>query len=81
MRKFLTILFDKYKKTNNWKEVNKTHENLFIIGAESILLRNGLLLEKYFESKNEHEHNLLNEDQQKQLIRDFSGWCVSNPEL
>lgn len=70
-------LFKDYSTKEEWKGVLKTHENLFTIGAEAILLRQSLLLKMFFEQKQNDEWKLLNEAQQLQFEKEFSDFCCN----
>ena len=72
----LRKLFKSYKKGENWPNVNKSHENLFIIGGQAVLFRVDQLLKEFFDSKINDEWQLLQDDQQEQLIKEFSEFCT-----
>lgn len=70
-------LFKKYQGGDNWSRVDKSHENLFAIGAESVLLRAGDLLNLFFNSKSD-ANKYLTAEQQEELEKDFNHWCQMN---
>jgi len=63
-------LWDAYSKTPDWKDVNKTHENLFRLGAEAVILRADMLLVEFINHKSDANKWLIADDDEE-LIRDF----------
>jgi len=67
-----------YSETDDWKNVNKTHENIFCMGVQSVLLRGEKLLQDYLDSIRKDEWSLLYHDQEEQLVKGFGEWCSHN---
>jgi len=67
-------LFKSHKEGAAWPMVFKDHENLFVIGCESILYRN--LLNEFFNSKSD-ANKYLSAEQQEDLETEFSKWCAN----
>jgi len=74
----LKELFNVYKTTDSWDIVDKSHENLFIIGAQSILYRGGELLNDFFNHKSD-ANKYLTAEQQEDLENEFSEYCANLP--
>ena len=75
--KSLIDLFKKYSSGKEWKNVQKTRENMFVMGAQAILIRNGALLNDFIDSRSDSDWHLLHHDQQKQLVDQFNEHCQS----
>jgi hypothetical protein len=69
-------LWSIYKNTEHWKEVNKTHENLFRLGVESVMLRGTELLNQFFSHKSDANKYLM-ADEQEDLMKEFGVWCMN----
>lgn len=67
-------LWDIYHKTPHWDQVNKSHENLFRLGVESVMLRGEGLLNAFFNHKSDANKYLMCEEQED-LIKEFGEWC------
>jgi len=70
-------LFKLYKSDSNWEGVNKSHENLFVIGAEAVMIRGGDLLHDFFNHKSD-ANKFLDASQQENLEKEFGEWCQIN---
>ena len=70
-------LFKDYKKTENWKQINKSHENLFAIGGQAIMVRGEQLLHDFFNHKSAANKYLM-ADEQEDLEKEFGEWCANN---
>jgi len=64
-----------YRKTSHWKDVNKSHENLFRLGVESIMIRGEQLLNAFFSHKSDANKYLMCEEQED-LMKEFGEWCL-----
>lgn len=70
-------LWKAYSATAEWKNVTKTHENLFSMGVQSVLLRGEKLLHDFFNHKSD-ANKYLDCDEQTDLEKDFGKWCSEN---
>ena len=69
------VLWNVYKNTEHWHAVNKTHENLFRLGVESVMLRGGELLSQFFNHRSDANKYLM-ADEQEDLMKEFGTWCL-----
>lgn len=65
------LLFDKYKKTESWKNVDKSHENLFTIGAQSILFRMDTITSDFLKQNPNIEKEKIAEELQKWIFKNI----------
>jgi len=68
-------IWEIYRKTPHWKDVNKSHENLFRLGVESIMIRGEQLLNAFFSHKSDANKYLMAEEQED-LVKEFGEWCL-----
>ena len=69
-------LWENYSSKESWKDVSKTHENLFRHGADSVIIRAGQLLKQFFNHKSDANKWLIADDD-SELIRDFGEYCAT----
>lgn len=67
-------LWDIYHNGENWPNINKSHENLFRIGVESVMMRGEGLLNQFFNHKSDANKYLM-ADEQEDLMKEFGEWC------
>jgi hypothetical protein len=70
------VLWDVYSTKPEWKEIIKTHENIFRMGVDAVLLRAGKLLSQFFNHKSDANRWLVADDD-VELIDDFQEYCNS----
>ncbi len=69
-------LFKIYSEKKEWECVTKSHENLFVMGAESVMLRAGNLLHEFFNSESD-ANKYLDTTQQENLENEFNEWVLN----
>lgn len=68
-------LWRAYSSTKEWNNVNKSHENIFRIGVESVMLRGAELLNQFFNHRSDANKYLMAEEQED-LMKEFGVWCM-----
>ena len=69
------VLWKTYRNTKSWVNVNKSHENLFRLGVESVMFRGTELLNQFFSHKSDANKYLMAEEQED-LMKEFGEWCI-----
>lgn len=72
----LTQLYSAYSKQPEWAFVDKGEENIFLMGAEAVLLRVDTLLNEFFNHKSD-ANKYLEASQQEELEKEFVEWAIS----
>lgn len=66
-------LFEIYKRGENWSNVDKSHKNLFVLGAEAVMLRGADMLHEFFNYRSD-ANKYLEATQQEDLENEFGDW-------
>jgi hypothetical protein len=75
--KYAENLYKTYKTAGALNEVQKSNENMFVLGAGAVLARSTELLHEFFNHKSD-ANKYLTAEQQEDLEKDFGNWCVNN---